>query len=240
MSADRPVYGASDQRRVCEAAAKGRGTARSFAVREIRAAIRSGQLLVGEAIREDHWSSRLGVSRTPLREAIAELCVEGFLRREGRSVYVFRPSLSELWEIYDMREELEVLAARRSVGNRTPDVLDKLGDLIERVRTVRPTEDWFSAHERFHVLIAEASGMPRLANLVTSLREQSEPYVRIVIGFDESLRREVERQHEEIYQCMLKGDSRTIAGLVRRHLQATRRQVERLMPALGDIARLTP
>ena len=70
---------------------------------QLRRAIRMGELQGGDVLREEEWSANLGISRTPLREAIAELVVEGLLRKEGRSVYVFRPSVEELFEIYDIR-----------------------------------------------------------------------------------------------------------------------------------------
>lgn len=210
-------------------------TARELALREIRLAVHTGELRAGEVIREDRWSARLGVSRTPLREALAELCVQGLLRKDGRSIYVFRPSRSELFEIYDIREELEVLAAKRAALNRTPEVLDDLDRLMTQLKTTTvPTREYFSAHERFHVLIAEASGMPRLAALVASLREQSEPYIRIATAFDAAFRAASVEQHEKILRCMIDGDHRAIAQVVRRHLKGTRTQVKKMMVASGD------
>lgn len=215
-----------------------RESAREFALSQMRRAIRTGELQGGEVVREEDWAARLGVSRTPLREAITELCVEGLLRKDGRSVYVFRPSLPELFEIYDIREQLEILASRRAATNPDPDTVTKLHEHVQRIRVVEPTDEWFASHEAFHLFISEASGMPRLANLIASLRAQSEPYVRIVIGFDSELRATAAAQHAEMYECIARGDRRAIASLVRNHLQATRGQVQKLLTAAGGTSRM--
>lgn len=197
-----------------------------------------GELEGGEVLREEEWSARLGVSRTPLREAIAELCVEGLLRKDGRSVYVYRPSLSELFEIYDIREQLEVLAAQRAVDHVSPEVLSKLEALLEQVLVVEANPEWSATHEAFHMSIIEASEMPRLVGLVESLRSQSEPYVRMATSFDADFRAKAAEQHREIYELFASGDRTGLGRQIRKHLRATRQQVEKMVALSGKGARL--
>lgn len=213
-------------------------TAREFSISQLRRAIRVGELEGGEVLREEEWSARLGVSRTPLREAIAELSMEGLLRKDGRSVYVYRPSLSELFEIYDIREQLEPLAAQRAVGNAGADVIDKLHSLIEEVAVLEVGEEWSVKHEAFHMCITEASEMPRLVNLVASLRSQSEPYVRMATSFDPDFRVGAAQQHREIYELFVNEDRVEIGKLIRKHLRTTRRQVGKAASMSGEGARM--
>ena len=213
-------------------------TAREFATSELRRAIRTGELEGGGVLREEEWSARLGVSRTPLREALAELCMEGLLRKDGRSVYVFRPSLSELFEIYDIREQLEALAAQRALINAQADVIDKLHSLMQEVTVTEVSDEWSAAHEAFHMCITEASEMPRLVNLVASLRSQSEPYVRMATSFDPDFRARAAQQHREIYELFANGDQAGIGKLICTHLRATRHQVEKMVSISGEGARM--
>jgi DNA-binding GntR family transcriptional regulator len=213
-----------------------RETAREYAISQLRRAIRMGELQGGDVLREEEWSANLGISRTPLREAIAELVVEGLLRKEGRSVYVFRPSVEELFEIYDIREQLEALAARRAASRMTPEQAEQLKLLIEDISTVEPTDDWFARHEAFHMAIATASGMPRLASLIESLRTQSEPYVRLATSLDADFRVRAARQHRAIFELLVAGVETSAAREVRRHLRSTRNKMSELAKS-GTMAR---
>jgi DNA-binding GntR family transcriptional regulator len=213
-------------------------SAREFSTSQLRRAIRTGELEGGEVLREEEWSARLGVSRTPLREAIAELCMEGLLRKDGRSVYVYRPSLSELFEIYDIREQLEVLAAQRAVVNAEADVFGKLHSLVEEITVIEVSDEWSAKHEAFHMCIIEASEMPRLVNLVASLRSQSEPYVRMATSFDPDFRARAAQQHQEIYELFASGDRAGIGRMIRKHLRATRHQVEKMVSMSGQGAQM--
>jgi DNA-binding GntR family transcriptional regulator len=213
-------------------------SAREFSTSQLRRAIRTGELEGGEVLREEEWSARLGVSRTPLREAIAELCMEGLLRKDGRSVYVYRPSLSELFEIYDIREQLEVLAAQRAVVNAEADVFGKLHSLVEEITVIEVSDEWSAKHEAFHMCIIEASEMPRLVNLVASLRSQSEPYVRMATSFDPDFRARAAQQHREIFELFVSGDRAGIGRMIRKHLRATRHQVEKMVSMSGQGARM--
>jgi DNA-binding GntR family transcriptional regulator len=213
-------------------------SAREFSTSQLRRAIRTGELEGGEVLREEEWSARLGVSRTPLREAIAELCMEGLLRKDGRSVYVYRPSLSELFEIYDIREQLEVLAAQRAVVNTEADVFGKLHSLVEEITVIEVSDEWSAKHEAFHMCIIEASEMPRLVNLVASLRSQSEPYVRMATSFDPDFRARAAQQHREIFELFVSGDRAGIGRMIRKHLRATRHQVEKMVSMSGQGAQM--
>jgi DNA-binding GntR family transcriptional regulator len=205
-----------------------RETAREYAISQLRRAVRMGELQGGDVLREEEWSANLGISRTPLREAIAELVVEGLLRKEGRSVYVFRPSLQELFEIYDIREPLEVLAASRAASRIAPEQAAKLKILMEGISTVEVSDDWFARHEAFHMAIAAASGMPRLENLIQSLRAQSEPYVRLATSFDADFRARAAVQHRAIFELLADGHAGNAAREVRRHLRSTRNKMSEL------------
>ena len=98
----------------------------------IRAAIREGLLLPGIRLTETELAARVGVSRTPVREAIARLEMEGLLTREPRrGLSVTQPDHAQVVELYVMREILEGAAARLAAQHATDTELDAMAELVE-------------------------------------------------------------------------------------------------------------
>jgi DNA-binding GntR family transcriptional regulator len=208
----------------------------------LREEILTGQLQGGAPVREQDVAARLGVSRTPVREAVGRLVAEGLLLKDGnRTAHVFRPSLDELLEIYEIRIPLESLAARLACEAPTPEFLAELraaGRVLDRAR---PGADWSARHEAFHLCLVGGSGRPRLEALVRTLRVQSEPYVRFAVAMDDDLVEQARRDHVEIVALAEAGDAKGMERLVKRHLKATAKRVsallaDRRMPAGSGFA----
>jgi DNA-binding GntR family transcriptional regulator len=97
----------------------------------IRAAIRSGQLAPGLRLTETDLAARFGVSRTPVRQAIARLEAEGLLTHEARrGLTVTRPDHAQIVELYVMREILEGAAARLAAQHATETEIEALAELL--------------------------------------------------------------------------------------------------------------
>ena len=101
---------------------------RAGAVAEkLRRLIQSGEIAPGSRLRQNELAERFGVSTTPVREAFAELAREGIVRLDAhRGATVFRPSLDELIEIYEIRGALEPLATELAAARATDDELAEL------------------------------------------------------------------------------------------------------------------
>lgn len=195
----------------------------------IRVAVAVGDLRTGDAVREEEWAHRLGVSRTPVREAIGRLVTEGLLNKRGRTAYVFQPSFSDILEIYDIRLELERLGAQRAAANADAAVARQLAKLLKAMDASTDPGAWFSAHERFHMTLLEASKMPRLCTIIELLRRQSEPYVRFAVNVDTEFRANSRAHHHDLAEAIRKRDVANMDRLVVVHLEATRREVTKLL-----------
>ncbi|MBW6398437.1 GntR family transcriptional regulator [Roseomonas sp. HJA6] len=99
----------------------------------IRAAIRDGTLAPGERLTETDLAGRFGVSRTPVRQAIARLEAEGLLTHEPRrGVTVTRPDHQQVVELYVMREVLEGAAARLAAQHASDTEIAAMAEIVER------------------------------------------------------------------------------------------------------------
>ena len=142
----------------------------------LRNAIIEGVLKPGERLMEIQVSEELGVSRTPVREAIRKLELEGFVVMiPRRGTYVSDLSIKDINEVFEVRTALDVLAAGMAAERITADELEQmerllveLGEYIEQ----NDIEKIVEADSKFHDLLYSASRNNRLVGIINNLREQ--------------------------------------------------------------------
>ena len=165
---------------------------------ELRAQIMSGALEAGTPLRQVELARRFGVSTTPVREAFAALLREGLVVGDThRGVVVFRPSVEDLRENYEIRIALEPLAAAKAAGRITEAEVTELEALLGQMRRIADPIELFQLNRTFHARIYEIAARPRLATLIESLRDAGHAYGNLfaVRAKDRSL---AERDHEAI------------------------------------------
>ncbi|GAA3049176.1 GntR family transcriptional regulator [Streptomyces roseofulvus] len=155
-------------------------TAQQFVLEELRSAITSGELRPGAPIRQDALAARLEVSRVPLREALKTLEAEGLVvHHVHRGYFVAELSLADLEEVYRIRTLLETEAVVRAVA-LAPDgltaTLEDIQDEVERAARAGDVTAMAEANRRFHLTLVEASGMPRLIRMITTLWDATDAY----------------------------------------------------------------
>jgi DNA-binding GntR family transcriptional regulator len=127
----------------------------------LRTMIAQGELRAGEWLRQERLSRALGMSFTPIREALKQLEAEGLVEHVPyRGVRVVTFSLDDLLDIYGMRSVLEGLAAANAAERITPEQLAELRELDQRMKSLTGPENLAEVralNQRFHLLIAEAS-----------------------------------------------------------------------------------
>lgn len=123
---------------------------------------------------EDYLSRRLGISKSPVREALNSLSTEGLIRIEARrGAYLRNFSAQEARDLYNLREALEVYAV--SVAQLTPQIIAELRRSTRRMRKHLKANDKFSHIEedvRFHQLIAAATGNAELCRVLANIQSQ--------------------------------------------------------------------
>ncbi|MEO0680132.1 MAG: GntR family transcriptional regulator [Pseudomonadota bacterium] len=151
-----------------------RESAADHAYRSLREAILSGALAEGARLTETALGERLGVSRTPVREALNRLSLEGLVTREGgRAARVASFPEDEVEQIFQIRMLLESYAARRAATHRTGEDVVELRALADAMteRTPPRTDEDFEAlsdaNQRFHTAVMRAAKAQRLESLLS-------------------------------------------------------------------------
>ena len=190
----------------------------------LRQAILSSTLKPGERLHIDQLAVKLGVSLTPVRNAIQQLSTEGLVEIRPRSgTYVASLSVKDVGETFDIRCALECLAAEGAIKNATASDLKKLKALIVNLRkTVRTDEDRVQ-HERdngeLHRTLLHLSGNSRLIEVYESLNAHLK-IARIHMGSDSGVSRlkDEQAEHEEIYDALEARDTARLVQSVRKHI----------------------
>ena len=154
-------------------------TATQHVVDCLREAIATGALPEGEALVQDEIALALGVSRTPIREALRMLEAEGwvdFLPHRGAVVSTL--SSDEIRQIFEIRFALESLALRQSVPLLVAADFDRLAGILRELDGETDAGAWLALHRRFHMgLYARANA--RLLGLIEDQYDAVERYLRI-------------------------------------------------------------
>ena len=149
----------------------------AIAVEELRALIFSGELAAGSNHLEGELALRLGMSRTPVREAALTLEAQGLLQvRARRGVRILPISVQDMAEIYDVLTELESLAAGQAAQmGHTADDLAPLAQSIDAMEAALQAEDretWAAADDAFHMELVQLGGNSRVVSIVGLMVDQ--------------------------------------------------------------------
>lgn len=199
------------------------------AYRVLRAAIRSGAIQPDRPYSEAELAEVLGVSRTPVREALKALEREGVLRTVSRRGYQLRTfSDEEIEELLELRKLLERLTVSRLAATATDDDIAQLRASVERQAEHSAEANYMvSLDEDFHLLIADLAGLRRTHDILASLRSA----MAVVYGGTPpaaGLSEEVVAEHRAIVEAIAARAPDRAAELVERHIEhATRPLLER-------------
>lgn len=187
---------------------------------QLRDAILSGELRPNHRLVEVTLAEELGVSRTPVREALLRLRQEGLvIQSHGWLVRDHDPA--EVLEYLEARAALESvtagLAARRIDEEQLAQLRAILDDMEDRTRSRREVN---SLNSRFHALIAEAGGNAVLTKFARGTDINYWTFTTPVV-FSEADDRRVEADHRELLAALERRDSETAASIAHAHVQAT-------------------
>ncbi|WP_166787930.1 GntR family transcriptional regulator [Cryobacterium adonitolivorans] len=197
----------------------------------LRARILSGELSANTTLREQALAAELGVSRTPVREALRRLDEAGlvtFVPNRGATVVAW--TVEELRETYIVRAGLESRAAGLAASRITVDELDRLAVLIDAMEPVLTADDdagiaaLGSLNAEFHHIVVAASRSPQLMTLTSSVS-------RVPLMADAFRRRGTEyrarsnHQHRDILTALRTGDSMWAEVAMRAHILGARNAI---------------
>lgn len=171
----------------------------------LRQAILKGELEPGERLMEIHLADRLGVSRTPIREAIRKLELEGLvLMIPRKGAEVARISEKSLRDVLEVRRSLDQLAIELAIERMTDDDIAALEAAQEQFREAVAGADAMAiaqCDENYHDIIYNATGNSRLVQILNNLREQMYRY-RLEYIKDAAKRQILIVEHDHILRAI--------------------------------------
>ncbi len=200
-----------------------RSTTQDNVVDHLRTLILNHYFKPRDRLLQDELAKLLGVSRTPIREALVKLASEGlvtFSPYKGASVVDF--SIEDLNQIYTVRIALESYAAFLAAQRIRVEQIDALEDLHQSMREVLEKGDHqelLRLNRRFHTGIYAAANEQRLLDLINTYFDQAEVYRRIFVNLDHS--REDMVKHQKVLLALRTHNAESAEKLTRAHLQKT-------------------
>ena len=194
---------------------------RDVVFQTLRAAILKGDLKPGERLMEIHLANQLGVSRTPIREAIRMLELEGLvIMMPRKGAMVASISKEDLKDVLEVRKALDTLAVSLACERITPDGLKRLKSAAVHFKGATITLDSTKIAEAdvaFHDEIHKASGNKRLSVMVNNLAERIYRYRFEYIKESYDCVQLIE-EHDEIVKNIEKGDKEEAIAAINRHI----------------------
>ncbi len=173
-----------------------------------------GEIPGGVRLTEQALSAELGVSRTPLREAMRKLAAEGLLTALPKGGFeTASHDAAEIAELFECRAKLECLALETALG-RIPE--EELRELLEQLK-IEALPVSLAVDVRMHALIADYCGNRFLASTLHALVRRSAPY-RTLRNYDNA--EAPQRERRELLMAMLARDAETSARLLGEHLRS--------------------
>jgi DNA-binding GntR family transcriptional regulator len=195
-----------------------RGNLTDDLVTALRNMIVDGSLVAGARINELHLSQRLGVSRTPLREALARLGREGTLTNVPRIGWFVKPlSLEEFEQLYAIRPLLDPEALRLS-GVPSPERLRQLRRLNARMRNSRDADEVIGLDDDFHRLLVKDCSNRILLDLIEDIIRRTRRY-EIALMREEANVAVATANHDDILSALANGDLKRGCAALRNNLQ---------------------
>lgn len=196
----------------------------------LRQAILKGEMEPGERLMEITLANKLGVSRTPIREAIRKLELEGLVNMiPRRGAIVASISEKDMRDVLEVRITLEELAVKLAIKNMNQEDLDMLkaaGKEFENAVISKDIVEIVEADVRFHDIIYNRTENARLIQIINNLREQMYRY-RLEYVKDARTHSILISEHNDIIECFRRKDVEAAQSTIREHIGNQERGIVR-------------
>lgn len=202
----------------------------------IQAKIMDGELRAGSLVSELALAQEIGMSRTPVREAIGQLHLEGLFKKVPRVGTIVRlPDFQELKDLYEVREALESQAASVAAAVLTDAEFETMERLQQEVQQITaemrkgkvdlPDEElqhrFFNADIEFHLVVIRAAGNCRIQNIVGEFRIIQRVFEYDRVAHNVALIESAAAQHGEILAALRQRDGEVARRAMAEHIRAS-------------------
>lgn len=195
---------------------------RELVLEAIREAIINGTLKPRERLMEIQLAEELGVSRTPVREALRKLELEGFIVMVPRKgAYVADLSFKDIADVFEIRAALEALAAGLAAERITDEELEEMERLlVEKAEAIAANdmEKLIEVDTKFHDAIYRASRNERLYAIINNLREQIQRFRTTSLAYPGRMKQSLD-EHRGIVEALQARDIQLARNLAQEHIE---------------------
>lgn len=188
----------------------------------LRDAIKRGILEPGERLMEVQLAEELGISRTPVREAIRKLEQEGYvIMMPRRGTYVSSVSVHDVKEIFEIRSALESLSTGLATRRIEPDELEMLQKLLVEIEghiKDNNIEKIVETDVKFHGLLYQVSRNERLVSIISNLKEQLARFRTLSMSYPGRLQETLE-EHRKMVEAIASGDVDAARDAAEHHME---------------------
>ena len=190
-------------------------------VEAIRAEIVTGVIPPGETLVQEDLAARFGVSRMPVRDALKQLQMLGFVTIESnKRARAAALSLDDFIEIYDMRESAESLAMRSAMPHLTNAQIDVAETIQDEIEGVDP-KNFGALNMAFHMTLYRPSGRTRLLGHVEMLFNAADRYVAMV-SVENDVKVKANAEHRTLLKYCRARDTASAEACVKTHISAAK------------------
>lgn len=188
---------------------------------KIKNDILEGRYQVGHELREVTLGEEMGVSRTPVREALRQLELEGLVEIiPNKGAYVKGISVKDIWDIYQIRARLEGLCAGMAAESITQEQIDRMDEIILLTHFYEGKEDYehlVSMDSQFHEVLYEACNSKMLQHLLSDYHQYVQRIRRRSLQRQQRAKQSTQ-EHEAILQAIKDKDEQRADKLATEHI----------------------
>lgn len=203
---------------------------RDTAYERLKDAIRHADLQPGQPLSETYLSKILGISRTPVREALQQLAQEGLLQIiPGRAVTVASPSIQGVLNVVHVRSLLEPEVARLVAESAAPDLLEALRSALAKMQHAAEQGDratWSKADTEWHESLCHACPNTLLGEMALQMRNRAH-YVAVDPQTNQSRILACTEEHQRVVDAIAAHDAQTAEQAMRQHISELRESMFR-------------
>ena len=164
----------------------------------------------------------------PARDALQVLASEGLVDLGPATAVVRRLSVSELQELYELREAVEPMLTRIAVPNVGRAELTQMAALLDTMEATASPTDWLEGNTTFHALVYSCADRPRMIQVTEQLRRLTDRYLYLHVGVFGDMGH-LHAEHRQIFDAVSRGDAAAAADLTRVHLATSHKFILRFL-----------
>ncbi len=203
----------------------------------LRTAIINGLIKPGERLVEKEYAEKFNISRTPVREALRKLEIEGLVENIPRKGDIVKGiDLNDMLEIFAIRQALEPLIVKTAMENLSSEDIIKLQETINRMTDCANHDDTaevLNAFQTFHEILLNISNMPRLCAIISQLKDYLGRFRTMSLS-DPVRRNQAISEHNEILQAIIAKDNEIAERLILSHLASARHALLKKMKSVKE------